>query len=147
MAAKYRTLSLAKRGFDFEIFMWLFVRLSALAMYLCGFIGLVGALIMGARTQVNLADLIRWTFMPDSNHVLMNTTLNNIANTEAWASLFWKIMGSTFVAFAVSHGLHGLLSVVEDYLKNRLVRRILRIVGLLLTFAMIAIAIYVFWTA
>jgi len=146
MAAKYRTLSLAKRGFDFEIFMWLFVRLSALAMYLCAFIGLVGALMLGARTQVNLADLIRWTFMPDSNHVLMNTTLNNIANTEAWASLFWKIMGSTFVAFAVSHGLHGLLCVVEDYLKNHLVRRILRIVGLLLTFAMIAIAIYVFWT-
>ena len=81
MAAKHRTLSLAKRGFDFEIFMWLFTRLSALAMYLCAFIGLVGALIMGARTQVNLADLLRWSFMPDSNHVLMNTTINNIANT------------------------------------------------------------------
>ncbi len=146
MAEKQRTLSLARRGFDFEIFMWLFVRLSALAMYLCAFIGLVGALIMGARTQVNLADLIRWSFMPDSNHVLMNTTLNNIANTDAWATLFWKLMGSTFVAFATSHGLHGLLSVIEDYLKNRMVRRILRIVGLVLTFVMIAIAIYVIWT-
>jgi len=146
MAAKRRTLSLAKRGFDFEIFMWLFVRLSALAMYLCALIGLVGALIMGARTQVNPADLIRWTFMPDSNHVLMNTTLNNIANTDAWASLFWKFMGSTFIAFAVSHGLHGLLTVIEDYLRNGVVRRILRIVGLVLTLAMIAIGIYVIWT-
>jgi succinate dehydrogenase hydrophobic anchor subunit len=146
MAEKHRTLSLARRGFDFEIFMWLFTRLSALAMYLCAFIGLVGALVMGARTQVNFADLLRWTFMPDSNHVLMNTTLNNIANADVWANLFWKIMGSTFVVFAVSHGLHGVLSVIEDYLKNRMVRRILRIVVLVLTFAGIAIAIYVVWT-
>lgn len=146
MSAKPRTLSLSRRGFDFEIFMWLFVRLSALAMYLCAFIGLVGALIMGARTQVNFADLLRWSFMPDSNHVLMNTTLNNIANADAWASLFWKFMGSTFVMFAISHGLHGVLSVVEDYQKNRLVRRILRYVVLLFTFVGIAIAIYVVWT-
>lgn len=146
MAAKNRTLSLAGRGFNFDIFMWLFVRLSALAMYLCAFIGLVGALILGARTQVNFADLLRWAFMPDSNHVLMNTTLNNIANANAWASLFWKIMGSVFVAFAVSHGLHGVLSVVEDYLKNSMVRRTLRIISLVLTFVGIAIAITVIWT-
>jgi len=49
MAVKRRTVSFSKRGFDFEIFMWLYTRLSALAMYLCAFIGLVGALIMGAR--------------------------------------------------------------------------------------------------
>jgi succinate dehydrogenase hydrophobic anchor subunit len=145
MAAKHRSISLRKRGFDFEIFMWLFVRLSALAMYLCLFIGLVGALIMGARTQVNFADLLRWSFMPDSNHVLMNTTLNNIANADAWTSLFWKFMGSIFVSFAASHGLHGLLSVVEDYQKNLMVRRILRYVVLTLTFVGIAIAIYVIW--
>jgi succinate dehydrogenase hydrophobic anchor subunit len=147
MTAKSRSLSLARRGFDFEIFMWLFTRLSALAMYLCAIIGLVGALIMGARAQVNLADLVRWTFMPNSNHVLMNTTLNNIADTEAWATLFWKIMGSTFVVFAVSHGLHGLLSVIEDYLMHGAARKILRVAGLLLTCAMIAIGIYVLWTA
>jgi succinate dehydrogenase hydrophobic anchor subunit len=147
MKTKPRTLSFAKRGFDFEIFMWFFVRLTALLMYLCAFTGLVGALIMGARLQVNLADLIRWTFMPDSNHVLMNTTLNNIVNADAWASMFWKIMGSTFIAFAASHGLHGLLSVIEDYLKNRIVRQILRIVVLILTVVLIAIGIYVLWTA
>jgi succinate dehydrogenase hydrophobic anchor subunit len=146
MTEKHRTLSLRRRGFDFEIFMWLFVRLSALAMYLCAFIGLVGALIMGARTQVNFADLLRWSFMPDSNHVLMNTTLNNIVNADVWASLFWKIMGSIFVAFAASHGLHGLLVVIEDYLKNAMVRRILRYVVLVLTFIGIGIAIYVVWT-
>ena len=146
MLAKRRTLSLARRGFDFEIFMWLFVRLSALAMYLFALIGLVGALIMGARTQVNFADLMRWTFMPDSNHVLMNTTLNNIANLDAWVTLFWKFMGSLFVTFAAAHGLHGVLSVVEDYLKNSAVRRFLRYFVLALTFVGIGIAIYVVWT-
>jgi succinate dehydrogenase hydrophobic anchor subunit len=146
MTEKHRTLSLSKRGFDFEIFMWLFVRLSALAMYFFAIIGLVGALIMGARTQVNFADLLRWTFMPDSNHVLMNTTLNNIPNADVWTTLFWKLMGSTFVTFATAHGLHGVLSVVEDYLKNSLVRRILRYFVLVLTFAGIAIAVYVIWT-
>ena len=146
MLAKRRTLSLAKRGFDFEIFMWLFVRLSALAMYLFALIGLVGALIMGARTQVNFADMMRWTFMPDSNHVLMNTTLNNIANLDVWVTLFWKIMCSLFVTFAAAHGLHGLLSVVEDYLKNSAVRRFLRYFVLVLTVVGIAIAIYVVWT-
>ena len=40
---KSRTVSLFKRGYNFETFMWLFTRLSALAMYLCAFIGLVGA--------------------------------------------------------------------------------------------------------
>jgi succinate dehydrogenase hydrophobic anchor subunit len=146
MAVKHRTLSFRGRGFDFETFMWMFVRLSALLMYLCALIGLTGAFIMGARTQVYFADLLRWTFMPNSNHVLMNTTINNIANLDQWSTIFWKLMGSVFVLFAVSHGLHGLLSVIEDYLKNRLARRILRILGLVLTFVMIAVAIYVLWT-
>ena len=126
--------------------MWLFTRLSGLAMYLCAFIGLVGALIMGARTQVNFADILRWSFMPDSNHVLMNTTLNNIPDAAAWANVFWKLMGSLFVVFTTSHGLHGVLSVVEDYLKNPRVRRNLRYVVLALTVIGIAIAINVIWT-
>jgi len=141
-----RTVSLTKRGFDFETFMWLFTRLSALAMYLCAFIGLIGALIMGARTQMNLADLIRWSFMPDSNHALLNTG-NQIAQPEAWMTLFWKVMGVIFITFATSHGLHGLLNVLEDYNSIPWLRRTLRILGLVLTVAMIAIGIYVLWTS
>ncbi len=143
MAAKHRTVSLAKRGFDFETFMWYFTRLSALAMYLCAFIGLVGALIMGARTGMNMADLIRWTFMPSPTHVI-NTNLPDLA---PWSTLFWKIMGSAFVVFATSHGLHGLLSVIEDYLALPWLRRTLRIIVILFTMAMIAIGVYVLWTA
>ena len=143
---KSRTVSLTKRGFDFETFMWLFTRLSALAMYLCAFTGLIGALIMGARTQMNLADLIRWSFMPDSNHALLNTS-NQILQPDAWMTLFWKVMGCIFITFATSHGLHGLLNVLEDYNTIPWLRRTLRILGLVLTVVMITIGIYVLWTS
>lgn len=143
MTEKHRTVSLTKRGFNFDTFMWAFVRLSALAMYLLTFIGLVGALIMGARTQMNLADIMRWMFMPNPNHVL-NT---NIPDIDPWATIFWKIMGSAIVLFATSHGLHGLLSVLEDYLTKPGLRRALRILFIPLTAAMMAIGIYVMWTS
>jgi succinate dehydrogenase hydrophobic anchor subunit len=143
MAAKSRTVSLAKRGFDFDTFMWAFTRFSALAMYLCAFVGLIGALILGARSEMNMADLIRWTFMPSPTHVL-NT---NIPDLAPWSTLFWKITGSVFIFFATSHGLHGLLSVIEDYLAIKWLRRILRILILILTPVMIAVAVYVLWTA
>jgi succinate dehydrogenase hydrophobic anchor subunit len=143
MSAKPRTVSLFKRGFDFETFMWYFTRLSALAMYACAFIGMIGALIMGARTDMNMADLIRWTFMPSPTHVINS----NVPDLAPWGTLFWKIMGSTFILFATSHGLHGLLSVIEDYLAIPWLRRTLRIIVAILTVAMIAIGIYVLWTA
>ena len=143
MAEKRRTLSLTRRGFDFETFMWTYTRLSALAMYLCAFIGLTGALIMGARTQMNIADVIRWSFMPNPNHVL-NT---NIPDLAPWATVFWKVMGSVFVLFATSHGLHGLLSVIEDYITRSWVRRTLRIIVILFTLLMSGIGITMILTA
>jgi succinate dehydrogenase hydrophobic anchor subunit len=143
MAEKHRTITLAKRGFDFDTVLWIYTRLSALAMYLCAFIGLVGALIMGARTDMNLADVIRWTFMPNPNHVL-NT---NIPDLAPWSTVFWKVMGSIFVVFATSHGLHGLLSVLEDYISRRRLRATLRIIILLITLLMSGIGIYMILTA
>jgi succinate dehydrogenase hydrophobic anchor subunit len=138
-----KNVPLSQRGFTFDTFMWLFTRLSALVMYLLTIIGLVGALIMGARTQMNLADLIRWTFMPNSTHIL-NTDVPDLA---PWTTIFWKWMGSTFIIFATSHGLHGLLSIIEDYLSHAWVRRFLRILVLLLTLVMCGIGIYIIWTS
>jgi succinate dehydrogenase hydrophobic anchor subunit len=143
MTEKRRTISLAGRGFDFETVMWIYTRLSALAMYLCAFIGMVGALILGARTEMNLADVIRWTFMPNPNHVL-NT---NVPDLAPWTTVFWKVMGSIFIVFATSHGLHGLLSVIEDYITGTGVRRTIRIIVLLITLLMSGIGIYMILTA
>jgi succinate dehydrogenase hydrophobic anchor subunit len=143
MTEKRRTIPLAGRGFDFETIMWIYTRLSALAMYLCAFIGMVGAFILGARTEMNLADVIRWTFMPNPNHVL-NT---NVPDLAPWTTVFWKVMGSIFIVFATSHGLHGLLSVIEDYITCTGVRRTIRIIVLLITLLMSGIGIYMILTA
>jgi hypothetical protein len=64
MATKPRTLPLTRRGLNFEMFMWLFTRLSALAIYGLILIAVIGALIMGARNQMSFADILRWGFMP-----------------------------------------------------------------------------------
>jgi succinate dehydrogenase hydrophobic anchor subunit len=92
---------------------------------------------------MNLADVIRWTFMPKPNHVL-NT---NIPDLAPWTTIFWKVMGSVFVVFATSHGLHGVLTVLEDYLTRRKLRVTIRILVLLLTLLMSGIGIYMILTA
>lgn len=140
---KPRTVSMSRRGFDFETSMWLFTRLSALLMYLFALIGIIGALIMGARTQMNLADILRWTFMPNPNHVL-NT---NVPDLAPWSTVFWKVLGSLFVFFATSHGLHGLLSVLEDYISRVWLRKSLRILIVVIVLLMSGIGIYVLWTS
>jgi succinate dehydrogenase hydrophobic anchor subunit len=69
MTTKSRTLSLSKRGLNFEMFMWLVTRLTALAMYALILFAIIGALVMGARTNMNMADVLRWGFMPNVTHV------------------------------------------------------------------------------
>ena len=143
MAEKQRTIPLAKRGFDFETVMWTFTRISALAMYILVLISLVGALVMGARTQMNLADLMRWVFTPNVSHV----TNTNVPDIEPWMTVFWKVTACIMLFFATSHSLHGLLSVLEDYITILWLRRTLRLLVLLLVLFMIYVGIYVVWTS
>ncbi|MCX7607986.1 MAG: hypothetical protein N2049_02035 [Anaerolineales bacterium] len=143
MKPSKRTLSLKERGFDFETFMWFYTRISALAMYLFGFVALLGAMVMGARLHMTLADVIRWSFMPTLYHV-QNTDIPAI---EPWVSLFWKLTASLFVLFAAGHGLHGLLSVIEDYMTIPWLRRTFRMVVLALWVGVSYIGIYLIWTA
>ena len=132
-----------QRGVNFDYIMWLFTRLSALGMYLLGFIGIAGALIMGARQEMGLPDLMRWAFTPEVTHVV--TT--NVSNIDAWKTVFWQIMGSLMVLLAGAHGFHGLLNVIEDYLKNARVRQFLRILVIGIWLLMSAIAVYVIMTS
>jgi len=75
---KPRRLSLSQRGMNFETLMWFFTRLSALGMYALIIFGLIGALFMGARNQMNFADVMRWAFMPNVTHV-ENTDVPDLA--------------------------------------------------------------------
>jgi succinate dehydrogenase hydrophobic anchor subunit len=141
MKTKPRTAP--QRGFHFDYLMWLFTRLSALAMYLVAIIGIIAALLMSARQNMTVADLLRWAFMPNLNHVA-NT---NVPDIEVWKGIFWQVMGILMLFFAGAHGLHGLLNVLEDYISRTWVRNLLRSLVLLVWVLMSAIGIYVILTS
>ena len=46
-------------GFNFEYLMWIFTRISGLALFLLAIIGMTSAFALGARTQVDLPTLMR----------------------------------------------------------------------------------------
>ena len=95
MASKSRNLSIGGRGLtNFESIMWVFTRLSALGMYALILFAIIGALIMGARNNMNLADVLRWGFMPNVTHVqstaLEDTTPFATPSGNWWpAPCFW----------------------------------------------------------
>ena len=143
MSTKSRTLPLNKRGMNFETLMWLFTRLSALAMYLFLLVAVIGALLMGARTQMNLADVLRWSFTPNYTHVQST----NVPELEPWATPFWKVVASLLVLTAAAHGLHGVLSVLDDYFAQPRMRVLFRVIITILLPILPGIGIYVIWTS
>jgi succinate dehydrogenase hydrophobic anchor subunit len=140
---KSRTLSLSQRGMNFETLMWYFTRLSALAMYALILFGLIGALVMGARNQMNFADVMRWAFMPNLTHV-QNTNVPDIA---PWASTFWKLTACALVLVAVAHGVHGLVVIADDYIASAGGRKIVRLLSIVMMLSMSAIGLYIIWTS
>ncbi len=132
-----------KRGVNFDYILWIYTRLSALAMYALGLIGIVGALIMGARTEMSLPDLMRWAFTPEVTHVL-NT---NVPNIDAWRTLFWRLMGSLLVLVGGAHGFHGLVNVLDDYIKSAPWRVFQRYFIIALWVGITIVAIYVIFTS
>ena len=141
--AKSRIIPLTKRGLNFEMFMWLFTRLSALAMYGFILVALVGALIMGARTHMNFADVMRWAFMPNVTHV-QDT---NLPDTAPWATLFWKVVASGLLLVATAHGVHGLVVICDDYIVSPRGRQIVRYISIAFITIMSIIGVYVIWTS
>jgi succinate dehydrogenase hydrophobic anchor subunit len=137
-----KTLSLKKRGLNFEMFMWLITRLTALAMYALLLTAAIGVLIMGARTQMNLADVIRWSFMPNASHVQST----NVPDLASWSTTFWRLLASTFLFIAVSHGTHGLVVIADDYIVTPRGRNIVRVLSVILLLAMTAMGLYILWT-
>jgi len=144
MTTKSRNLSIAKRGLmSFETIMWLFTRLSALAMYTLVIFGLVGALIMGAVNNMNFAEVMRWGFMPNVTHV-QNTNLPDI---DPWATPLWKLTASALLIIAVGHGVHGLVVIADDYIATAKGRQIVRICSGVMILSMIGIGLYLIWTS
>lgn len=140
---KSRSLPLSKRGLNFEMLMWIFTRLSALAMYGLILFAILGALYMGARYQMNMADIMRWGFMPNSPHVV-NTDVPEI---EPWMTPFWKLTAIVLLLVAVAHGIHGLVVVADDYVVSHRGRQIVRVISILLVLMFFLTGAYVIWTA
>jgi succinate dehydrogenase hydrophobic anchor subunit len=143
MAVKPRQLSLRQRGLNFEMLMWAFTRFTALAMYGLILFSLIGALIMGARMNVNFADVMRWAFTPNVSHV-QNSTLPDLA---PWSSAFWRVVASLIILVATAHGVHGLVVICDDYIIGPRGRQIVRFISILFMLFMMFAGIYVIWTS
>lgn len=142
MATKSRILPLNKRGLNFEMLMWLFTRLSALAMYGLILVAVIGALVMGARNQMSFADILRWGFMPNSSHVQSIP----LENADSWATPFWTVTASLLLLVAVAHGVHGLVVILDDYIISARARNIVRLLSIIMMVSMMLMGLYVLWT-
>lgn len=136
MRTRTRTVQPA---FSFEYVMWIFMRLSGLGLIAMAVIGMSGAFIMGARTQMSLPTLMRWTFFPNPNHIISS----DIPDLFAWTTGFWQIMQMLMVIFGATHGFNGLRNVIEDFTEHGVLQPAMRGVIFTLWAFVLIVAIYV----
>ncbi len=134
-----RSRVMPKPSWNLDYMMWVFTRLSGLSLILLVVIGISAGLLMGARSQMDMGTLMRWTFFPNSNHVLDS----EIPDLYLWANGFWQIMQILVVFFAATHGFNGLRVVFEDYSLSGFWQIFLRFLILLLWIFSILVGIYV----
>jgi succinate dehydrogenase hydrophobic anchor subunit len=108
-----RVRTVPQRGLTLEYLMWLFTRLSGLALLLLAFFGIGMAFYYGARNQVDMITAFRWMFFPNSYHI--QASADTIVDIDRWTSDLWKLMQYMILVFGVTHGINGLRVVVEDY--------------------------------
>jgi len=136
MRARY----VPQRGINLDYLMWLFTRISGVGIVVLALIGLGAAMYMGARLQMDLPTLLRWTFFPNPNHVV-NSNVPDV--TLGWANAFWQIMQFLIIVFAFTHAANGLRMIVEDYVGHTFWQPFIRAVFALLLIGMVIVGIYV----
>lgn len=134
-----RSKAMPKPSWNLDYMMWIFTRLSGLSIILLVVIGISAGLLMGARSQMDLGTLMRWTFFPNPNHVLDS----EIPDLYLWSNGFWQIMQILVLFFAATHGFNGLRVVLEDYSLPGLWQVFLRFLILLLWIFSVLVGIYV----
>jgi succinate dehydrogenase hydrophobic anchor subunit len=120
--------------------MWLFTRLSGLAMMLFGAVSMGLAFAMGGRLYLDMPTMLRWVFFPNPNHVV-NSEIPDV--TVGWSNAFWQIYATLLFFTAASHGFNGLRMVLEDYIERPLLVYALRGLLLMSWLASMIFAIYV----
>lgn len=129
---------------SFEYLMWIFTRISGIAMVTLAAVGMLAALILGARTQMDLGTLMRWTFFPNPNHVV-NSNIPDVA--MGWANGFWQVMEILIVTFGVTHGFNGLRVVVEDFTGATIFRPLMRGFIIMLWMFVLIMAVFVIFNS
>ncbi len=124
----------------FEYGMWLFTRISGLALIILGAISLAAAFLLGGRTQMDMPTMFRWMFFPNPNHVV-NSNIPDVS--LGWSNAFWQIYSILVIFFAAVHGLNGLRMVLEDYIENAFIVALMRIIVMVLLVGGAIVAIYV----
>ena len=124
-----RSRAVPHPGFNFEYILWIFTRLSGLALVILSITGVIGAMILGARKELDLPALLRWSYFPNPNHVI-NSDIPELAPN--WENIWWQTLEMVIVFFGVSHGMNGLRNVIEDYLSPSLWQTVLRWLVLIL---------------
>jgi succinate dehydrogenase hydrophobic anchor subunit len=120
--------------------MWLFTRLSGLALIIMAAISMGLAFMMRGRTLLDMPTFYRWIFFPNPNHVVNS----NIPDVSAgWSNAFWQIYSTIMIFLAAGHGLNGLRMVLEDYISSRLLTYVLRCFLIIVWISSIIVAIYV----
>lgn len=127
-------------GFSFEYLMWIFTRISGIALILLAIIGISSAFVMGARTQMEIDTLIRWTFFPNPNHVV-NSDIPDL--TLGWSNAYWQIMQMLVIFFGGTHGINGMRMIMEDFIGSSWLRVFLRGLLFLVWLFMLILAVYV----
>lgn len=135
-----RSRTVPQPAISFEYIMWMFTRISGLALLFLGFLGLVMALIMNARNFLDMPTLARWTFFPNPNHVV-NSNIPDVS--QGWANAYWQIVEMVIALFGISHGFNGLRVVIEDFIGNTIWQPMIRGVIFLMWLFFVIIAFYV----
>jgi len=126
-------------GWNLEYLMWLFMRISGLAFFLLALTGMGIALIQGARSQMGLGDLMRWTFFPNPFHVQASVPDVDLG----WRSGFWQAIEISILFFGGTHGLNGLRYVLEDYFTQPALQMLFRSLIFILWVFLIVVSIFV----
>lgn len=129
-----------QRGFNLDYIMFIFTRISGLAIVFLALIGLISAFAMGARTQLDIGALMRWVFFPNPNHVV-NSNIPDV--TLGWANAWWNTMQLLLVFFTFTHAANGLRMIVEDYINRGVGQLLVRAFFFLLWLCMMVLAVFV----
>ena len=133
-----RTLSIKKRGFSFEVFMWAFTRFTVIAMYGLIIVSILGGLRLSMLTGVNFGDIMYWAFFPN----MVDNPLGQV-----WMNIIARLMVIAFVLVVCGHGVHGVLEIFDDYVTGEGARRWAR--NIVIAYAIVAsiVAIHVILSA